>query len=450
MRLFYYSLLVGTYQVALLFGVCSAGLPNDVIRSVLSGVKGGILVKDGKRTSCELGVATSKGAYVAKDCLDYTSKGDIYNSTNYEVYLDGGLDGKPIKYTVTDYYRVTNNSKTLSNNYVYLRYNQKNKRTWENLMAPVLSYNWDAIVYVRRSLRDMDKMEWDNPKFVAMGSSYDGSCVSMSGLFQAYPSYFLCKNATVPTPSDDLSSCPLPYGTVYGITERKAHLMGIYSHATVNSNATMCNATSMRAYYTALYRHVNTVNVNLKWELDYDSDVFRANMSTYPRDYKMNEQNYTSRDSNVQVLRGDIFKAQNSSITFPPADSGDGTGTSGGDKNKKRNAIIIGVCVGVGGFFILVGAGLYIWWWRERHMGSVDPMSRNEYQNMLESDLGTLTVSRDPQSPPVQLGAADRDIIVEYDLPPVYDDPVQESVVSESTKEPAQQSAPESTANTTD
>ncbi|KAJ2266856.1 hypothetical protein J3F81_005319, partial [Coemansia sp. RSA 371] len=66
-----------------------------------------------------------------------------------------------------------------------------------------------------------------------------------------------------------------------------------------------------------------------------------------------------------------------------------------------------------------------------RHSGSVDPMSRNEFQNMLESDLGGLSVPRDG------FGAAERDIIAEYDLPPVYDDPVEEQRPKQSTDQSA-------------
>ncbi|KAJ1776621.1 hypothetical protein LPJ62_006684, partial [Coemansia sp. RSA 2167] len=148
---------------------------GHVIRSVISGVKGGILVKDGKRTSCDLGVVTSSGAYVAKDCLDYTKTGNIDNSTTYEAYLDDGLDGKPIKYTITNFFKVTNNSQTLSNNYVYLRYNNYNSTLWKNMVSPTLGYAWDAVVYVRRSLRDMGQMVWDDPEFIGLGTDYDGS-----------------------------------------------------------------------------------------------------------------------------------------------------------------------------------------------------------------------------------------------------------------------------------
>ncbi|KAJ2171489.1 hypothetical protein GGH16_002828 [Coemansia sp. RSA 560] len=415
----------------LLAGVCLAGLSEEVIRSVISGVKGGILVKDGKRTSCDLGVVTSSGAYVAKDCLDYTKTGNIDNSTTYEAYLDDGLDGKPIKYTITNFFKVTNNSQTLSNNYVYLRYNNYNSTLWKNMVSPTLGYAWDAVVYVRRSLRDMGQMVWDDPEFIGLGTDYDGSCISMSGLFKEYPSHLLCKSNTLPTPTDDLSACQLPYGTVYGIVQRKAHLMGIYSHTAMSANDNMCNTTSSRSYYTTLHRHLNYMQTKQNWVVDHDPSVFGSSLAKYPKDYKMKEQIYKPTQSDVNVVRGDFFKNQSAEITYPPPPEASSSDAADDDGSSNRHSIIIGVCVGVGGAFIIVGTGLFVWWWRERHSGSVDPMSRNEFQNMLESDLGGLSVPRDG------FGAAERDIIAEYDLPPVYDDPVEEQRPKQSTDQSA-------------
>ncbi|KAJ1835130.1 hypothetical protein LPJ63_001375 [Coemansia sp. RSA 2711] len=405
----------------------SAGISNGVIESILGGVKGGIMVKNGKRTSCELGVIDNQRAYVAKDCLDFLDDGTVDKNTTYEVYLDGGIDGKPVKYTVSEFLCWSANKQAYANNFCTIHYNPSAKREWYNMMSPTLAYNWDGIVYVRRTLRDMDNMEWGSPEYAALGSNYDQKCLSMSGLFQKFPDFHVCKSDVVPTPTDDLSPCPLPYGVVYGMVARKAHLMGIYSYTTVRSDSNMCNSTDIRNYYILVNRRVNYANLKLNASMDYDSAVFGKNLSVYPSDYKMPETGFTTTDKDVEILHSDLFKNQNSEIIFPPvssdasdggsAGSSDGGGLDGAsDDTKKRNNIIIGVCVGVGGLFLLLGIGFGVWWWRERHMGSVDPMSRNEYQDMLESDLGNLTIQR--------RGPTDEELIADYDLPPVYDDPI--------------------------
>ncbi|KAJ1866568.1 hypothetical protein LPJ78_001734 [Coemansia sp. RSA 989] len=434
-----YQLLLSAVVLLSIPRYTHAGLSDEVIRSVLGSVKGGILVKNGKRTSCELGVVDDQGSYVAKDCLDYTKDRKINKDTKYEVYLDGGLDGKPVKYTVSNFTVINSHPRALANNFLFLHYNDGGDKQWHNMVSPVLGYAWDAVVYVRRSLRDMDSMVWDEPKFAGLSTDYDQGCLIMSGLFKANPSYFMCKPNLLPTPSNDLTPCPIPYGSVYGIVSRKAHLMGIHSFTNVVLNKTMCTSPEQRSYYTSLHRYSNYANKKLGWKMDYDAAVFGNDMTNFPTDWEIPEK-VDSYDVGLDIFveRGGFFKDQKPQIVFPPPEvsssdevsSNNAASESQNEENsaepnsthdapnddKKRNAIIIGVCVGVGGFFIILGIILYVWWWRERHMGSVDPMSRNEYQNMLETDLGTLSV--------LQHRPVDRDILVEYDLPPVYDDPV--------------------------
>ncbi|KAJ2298021.1 hypothetical protein IWW55_004604, partial [Coemansia sp. RSA 2706] len=172
----------------------SAGISNGVIESILGGVKGGIMVKNGKRTSCELGVIDNQRAYVAKDCLDFLDDGTVDKNTTYEVYLDGGIDGKPVKYTVSEFLCWSANKQAYANNFCTIHYNPSAKREWYNMMSPTLAYNWDGIVYVRRTLRDMDNMEWGSPEYAALGSNYDQKCLSMSGLFQKFPDFHVCKS----------------------------------------------------------------------------------------------------------------------------------------------------------------------------------------------------------------------------------------------------------------
>ncbi|KAJ2451931.1 hypothetical protein EV183_003285 [Coemansia sp. RSA 2336] len=426
-----YPLLLSAVALSAIPWCVFAGLSDEVIRSVLGSVKGGILVKNGKRTSCELGVVDDQGSYVAKDCLDYTKDKKINRDTKYEVYLDGGLDGKPVKHTVSNFTVINSHPRALANNFLFLHYNDGGDKQWNNMVSPVLGYAWDAVVYVRRSLRDMDSMVWDEPKFASLGTDYDQGCITMSGLFKANPSYFMCKPDLLPTPTSDLTPCPIPYGSVYGIVSRKAHLMGIHSFSNVVINQTMCTSLEQRSYYTSLHRYNNYANKKLGWKMDYDAPVFGNDMTNFPVDWEIPEK-VDSYDVGLDIFveRGGFFEDQKEQIVFPPpAASSDEDSSIAQDEqgsadpnsshdttDKKRNAIIIGVCVGVGGFFIILGIILYVWWWRERHTGSVDPMSRNEYQTMLESDLGTLSV--------LQHRPVDRDILVEYDLPPVYDDPV--------------------------
>ncbi|KAJ2522751.1 hypothetical protein H4217_000538 [Coemansia sp. RSA 1939] len=77
-----------------------AGIDNTPAKYSVD-TKGGVLVKNGKQTSCELGIIDSRAAFVAAPCLDYSSGNSVNQSTKYEVYLDAGIDNIAAKYTVT-------------------------------------------------------------------------------------------------------------------------------------------------------------------------------------------------------------------------------------------------------------------------------------------------------------------------------------------------------------
>ncbi|KAJ2854944.1 hypothetical protein GGI22_004312, partial [Coemansia erecta] len=68
--------------------------------SDIATTKGGVLVKNGEQTSCELGVIDSTAAFVAAPCLDFSGS-DVNKNIKYEVYLDAGIDNTPVTYTVS-------------------------------------------------------------------------------------------------------------------------------------------------------------------------------------------------------------------------------------------------------------------------------------------------------------------------------------------------------------
>ncbi|KAJ2519587.1 hypothetical protein GGI11_002533, partial [Coemansia sp. RSA 2049] len=116
----------------------------------ISSIKGGILVKNGMQTSCELGVIDSSAAFVAAPCLDF-SKGVVDSGTAYEVYLDAGINNKTAKYTVNSItvhpeYNATN----LINPVAILQFNRASTETWSNPIAIDRNNGWGdiALTYI--------------------------------------------------------------------------------------------------------------------------------------------------------------------------------------------------------------------------------------------------------------------------------------------------------------
>ncbi|KAJ2393671.1 hypothetical protein H4S02_000033 [Coemansia sp. RSA 2611] len=129
-------------------------------------VKGGILVRDGKRTSCELGVVDSQSAIVSALCMGFTASDETLSDVKFEAYLDAGGDGEYAKYSVE---KVTvhphYNSTTFANDIAIISYNSGGNVKWQNPIAPVYGYKWDSVAFVRRSLLDMEKPTWDTLQY---------------------------------------------------------------------------------------------------------------------------------------------------------------------------------------------------------------------------------------------------------------------------------------------
>ncbi|KAJ2505852.1 hypothetical protein H4217_009147, partial [Coemansia sp. RSA 1939] len=116
----------------------------------ISSTKGGILVKNGKQTSCELGVIDSKAAFVAAPCLDF-SEGVLEKNTTYEVYLDAGINNTPAKYTVdsiTVHPKYDNYS--LLNPVAILQFNKESTESWSNPIAIDRNNSWGDVLFIRR------------------------------------------------------------------------------------------------------------------------------------------------------------------------------------------------------------------------------------------------------------------------------------------------------------
>ncbi|KAJ2658331.1 hypothetical protein IWW48_004097 [Coemansia sp. RSA 1200] len=123
-------------------------------------IKGGVLVKNGKQTSCELGAIDSTAAFVAAPCLDLTGN-TVDTNTTYEVYLDTGIDSKSAKYTVESItVHPEYNSTTFLNPVAVLQFNKNSSENWSNPIAIDRNNSWGDVVLSRRGLADLGTMEW--------------------------------------------------------------------------------------------------------------------------------------------------------------------------------------------------------------------------------------------------------------------------------------------------
>ncbi|KAJ2719285.1 hypothetical protein GGI07_005302 [Coemansia sp. Benny D115] len=164
----------------------SHSISKRSIQDDLDAIKGGVLLKNGKQTSCELGLIDSKSAFVMSQCFDFVNNA-VDLTSKYEVLLDTGLDGKAARYTVESIYVHPNTMGANTGNDVsVIQFNSAGQVEWLNTIGTMPELNWDSMVYVRRSLKDINKMIWDSPQIVQASASQDDStCKSMSSILES-------------------------------------------------------------------------------------------------------------------------------------------------------------------------------------------------------------------------------------------------------------------------
>ncbi|KAJ2496334.1 hypothetical protein GGH96_005902, partial [Coemansia sp. RSA 1972] len=404
-----------------------AVLPRDIMYS-LNNVKGGILVKDGKRTSCELGVIDSQSSLVSAACFDFTL-GKVSEDTQYDVYLDNGLDGKTAKHAVESItVHPAYDSKNHTNDVVIVQYNSGGKIEYQNIILPDFSYVFDKVVYVRRSLLDMDTMQWDTPKYIESNMGYNERCMELSVIYSYNQNTVAYGNYSLGTPSVDLTACRVPYGILYGLLNNQTHLIGVFSYAAIAVYENLCNKVDYCSYYAMYAKFApyiesvlgRSINLNLNY---FGEGVIQTNAS-FSFGYKPIED---SRSTGFIV--GDLYKNQSKSITFIPSDTSQGTQDSdssdassnnGGAAEKSKGSrnltgIIVGVCVGVVGLLI-TGIVVFVCV-RRRRERAVDPMGQQEIQDALEADIGGATAPANMRRTSIDsVRRADLD-----DSPPLYE-----------------------------
>ncbi|KAJ2293082.1 hypothetical protein IW141_001424 [Coemansia sp. RSA 355] len=120
----------------------SARDTNDYIKDL----KRGVLVKNGKLTSCELLPIDSRAAVVAASCLGYTKESIIDKDDIYTVYYDKGRDNIEGQYKVDNISVHSNfNPSNYVNDLAILQFNSDSKETWQSRLASYGGYEWDSL-----------------------------------------------------------------------------------------------------------------------------------------------------------------------------------------------------------------------------------------------------------------------------------------------------------------
>ncbi|KAJ2593071.1 hypothetical protein H4R99_006203, partial [Coemansia sp. RSA 1722] len=312
-----------------------------IAASELANVRGGLLFKNSKQTSCEIGLISMKAGFVAASCFDYTSGTNINRSTKYEVYLQ---TGSPTPLVVTldpsDIHLHPNyNPSTLQNNIAVIQFN---KQTTDPYKAYVLTNRFmvSTSAYVRRTI-NTSTGKWNNNISADMINN-PNDCLNYSGLFLANIGQFVC--TPLATTSMYNPSCTVPYGTVYAKgKDGMIALVAVHSF-TVATSSSLCQG--------------GLFSYSLLTQL-WDLDTFATSVLGYPIDvmvdYEPGTQTGTSLYSNnppkavdmsgKTVFTGDVYALQNANANSNTNNSGsnssNNSSSDGGKDDSSDNPPVV-------------------------------------------------------------------------------------------------------------
>ncbi|KAJ2451932.1 hypothetical protein EV183_003286 [Coemansia sp. RSA 2336] len=441
-------------------------------------MKGGVLAKNGKVTSCELAVIDNKAAVVAASCLDYSSGTTLDDEAKYVAYLDRGNDGVQGAYLV-DSIKVHPkfNPENYVNNLAILQFNKDSKVTMQNSIAPVgPGYSWNETAFVRVTLNNtnMENMKFD---YRENNNGNDNACSELSGMYAVNMDDMMCTQHLMPSVFDS-HACDVPMGTSYGYAHNEnAYIIGIYSYTAIYQGDTLCKNSEQRSYYTALYNYLGFIHKTLDRDVKIDSSFFDKNITDFKSDYSMIDRDFSDEtDKSATIVSGNFYGKDDSSISTSSGDASESSDSSSasdstGDDSESQDdlhsgssddaiskeeqkssgglsntqVVIIAVCVPIGVVLIALIL-LFIFWRRyQRRKHGIDPVEQTGYQEAIEADIGgavvpALSRNRQSQAPAEPDSANTQDALIapgsndieiyHADLPPVYEEAVDRTAKS--------------------
>ncbi|KAJ2090747.1 hypothetical protein IW138_002365 [Coemansia sp. RSA 986] len=226
------------------------------ISSAISMFPDGVLIIDGKQTSCMVALVNEAYGFVSAACL--MSAGETTAKTAGRLKLAiNGLEASGLLSIAAAVVHPSYNATTLANNIgvLYFTANQSSKSNNGDSVAAA-KCDVTKTYLERRTLSNLSPLTWNTPPtIVAFKSNSNDVCTIGSPIYSANKGDFICNNA-VASPGSGLSSCALPLGLGYtAITANSALPSAVYSHSVVFGDG-LCSNNKMVHYYVVLSNYL--------------------------------------------------------------------------------------------------------------------------------------------------------------------------------------------------
>ncbi|KAJ2380747.1 hypothetical protein H4S02_006531, partial [Coemansia sp. RSA 2611] len=294
----------------------STGLSlRAVSASDMNTFRGAMLVKNGQPTSCEFALIDNQSAFLAANCLDY-SNGLVNQNTKYEIYFDKAKGQGPGRATLfADKIRVhpLYNPTSFANNIAVVEFDFRDQGSWINYIS-VNSLEWVSVVNVRRQLLNPGAQSWSSP-LVQSQTGNHADCFKASALFKSNVRDMVCSVYSLSSPVSN--KCSLPYGALYGVSQKSMAISAIYSHSVVYDKD-MCSGGRTFNYYTMLSnytRYASSVLGRRVYEYIEKPDLYKTMWHTTSHHFQNED---AMNAGGTSQFGGDIYAIQRNLVSPQP------------------------------------------------------------------------------------------------------------------------------------
>ncbi|KAJ2234943.1 hypothetical protein H4R99_001153 [Coemansia sp. RSA 1722] len=394
-----------------------------VSTAILLKIKGAVLVKDGKETSCEIALIGEDAGLVSANCFGSEETTD----TKYGVlFYNADKDTKPVSYDLDKediHIHPGYDSKTLAYNIAVIEFNKNIQSDYKSYIAN-LSFIPSGTSYTLRSVNN-NTGDWNIPN-VQEFQTENPECPKWSGVYATNDYVQLCTGYGVSAQISG-TECPNPYSAIYSMSDGNVGVLALYSHSVIFGNNTCGGSAKWLNYYTYLFNFEGfAVSVLNRTIFTFNSDG-ESSTNTSDTNMFIKEKPADIDLSGKVQIGGNIFgrtaSTQPSQPSQPsqPEDSPSPTSVSENPENPNNSQglssstkIAIGVVVpSVSLSLIVLSIFLWRWWKRYQQKKSWDPHAENTNINEIAHQLAADTDNDRPPPPYFRVAQKPQDVITE-------------------------------------
>ncbi|KAJ2158396.1 hypothetical protein GGF46_003801 [Coemansia sp. RSA 552] len=370
--------------------------------------EGGLLLKDGRQTSCEVVPLDHVSGFVAASCLDLDADNKELNAdTKHEIALRYSGSNEVMRYGLdpdssTVWIHTGYVPSTYAYNIAVVLWGEKQDGTIDSQIAQAGDNLGSQIRYRQLTLAD-DLKTWNDWRYLPVDMEEDARCSSWPQ-YEGAKAWFQCTSQTTDVELGGQKHANAVYGSAD--LGRDGYFYMLYSHSIADDDD-LESAKTVTSYYTALSGYAVFANSTLGQYITVVDNTF-TRLPNAPPVLMIATPN--AHILGRTLIGGDLYALMAIDISLPDDDDDDIESTNSGDKDSSEDSsedsaksgglsggAIAGIVIGV--ILALLVAGVLVWWVRRMRARQQAESYWDQEVEKMRSVMSLGSGQQQPQAP---------------------------------------------------